>query len=141
MEFWVTLKGRTQLLKQKTTIPMLKKALMVLGVVFLLVGVLGFFNNPILGYFHVNLLHNLVHLISGALALYFSTRSDSAAKQFSIVFGIVYLLVAVLGFVAPSLAMNLLAIDSADNYLHILLGLVFLVLGFTAKSQSSNMMA
>jgi hypothetical protein len=108
---------------------MLKKLLVVLGIVFILVGILGFINNPILGMFHVNLLHNIIHLASGGLALFFAGQSESAGKKFALAFGAVYGLVAVLGFVAPSLMMSLLAIDTLDNFLHIALALVFIVLG------------
>jgi hypothetical protein len=49
-----------------------KTAAVVLGIVFLAVGILGFFPNPLLsptGLFVVNTAHNLVHLISGAVLL------------------------------------------------------------------------
>ena len=108
---------------------MLKKLLVVLGIVFILVGILGFINNPILGMFHVNLLHNIIHLASGGLALFFAGQSESAGKKFALAFGAVYALVAVLGFVAPSLMSSLLMVDGPDNFLHIALALVFIVLG------------
>ncbi|GAC1414049.1 MAG: hypothetical protein NVSMB66_6920 [Candidatus Doudnabacteria bacterium] len=109
---------------------MLKKAVMVLGVVFILVGVLGFVNNPILGFFNTNLLHNVVHLASGLVLVFAASRSEDAAQMAAKVFGVVYLLVTVLGFVAMPLMTKLINLNTADNFLHILLTVVLLYLGF-----------
>lgn len=103
----------------------------------ILVGLLGLFNNPILGIFKVNMLHNWVHIISGIVALIFAFQSDSAARGFAWVFGIVYALVAIYGFVAPASAQKLLAVNMADNILHVLLAIIFIVAG----SMKPKMMA
>ena len=115
-----------------------KNSVLVLGIVFVLIGLLGFFNNPILGLFSVNALHDLVHLLSGILAIIFAVNSEKAARTFAQVFGVVYGLVAVLGFVAPSFMATLLNVHTADNYLHVLLALVFLGLGFMSKPSMSE---
>jgi hypothetical protein len=112
---------------------MVKKIVLGLGVVLTLVGLLGFVNNPVIGLFPVNLLHNLVHLLTGVLAIAFGLRGEVAARTFSKVFGIVYLLVGILGLLAPGLMMSLLVIDSADNVLHFVLALAFLFLGFSGE--------
>lgn len=117
---------------------MLKKWLIVLGIVFLLVGVLGLFNNPVLGLFQVNGLHNLVHLLSGVLALIFAFQSEAAAKKFAMVLGIVYALVTILGFLGVGFMSSLLANNGADNFLHLLLAIVFIALG-SMKSSASAM--
>src|SRR5258708_27770453 len=86
---------------------MLKKMAMVFGVVFLVIGILGYIpgittgdnHDMLLGIFRVNSAHNIVHILSGLVALYVSMASDSAAKTYFQVFGIIYLLVAILGFV------------------------------------------
>jgi hypothetical protein len=63
----------------------------VLGVVFLLVGCIGFAKPDLLGA-HLTPPHNAVHIISGVIALYFGfAGSLSGAKAFSLVFGVVYL--------------------------------------------------
>jgi hypothetical protein len=120
---------------------MLKNVLYVLGVVFILIGILGFFNNPILGIFAVDSVHNVIHLLSGVLALAFAGK-PSQAKMFAMVFGIVYGLVAILGFMTASggKVLGLFAVNGADNWLHILIALVLLYLGFRAKPSSSSSM-
>jgi hypothetical protein len=120
---------------------MAKSIVMVVGVVFVLIGVLGFFNNPILGIFEVDTVHNLVHLVSGAVALFMASAGEMGAKKFAKVFGLVYLLVAVLGFVMADdgMLLGLMAINGADNYLHVALALVFLWVGFGKSSPAPSM--
>lgn len=125
----------------------------VLGIAFILVGVVGFIKPDFLGT-HLSLAHNLVHIISGAIALYFGLAGSlSAARLFCIVFGIVYLLLGVCGFLlggpgTPSGSMAGMGPDSRllsvipgqlelgtmDHVVHILLGLVFLIGGFITKA-------
>ncbi len=100
-----------------------------MGVVFLVIGILGFFNNPVIGVFSVNSLHNWVHIVSGVLALIFAYQSSGAARGFAIVFGIVYALVAILGWTSPSFMQDLISVNTADNYLHVVLALLFFWIG------------
>src|SRR5215813_9108410 len=73
-----------------------------LGIVFLIVGLLGFVSPNFLG-MHLSSAHNIIHLISAALGLYFGfVASLSAARTFSLIFGAIYLLLGVLGFIAPA---------------------------------------
>ena len=77
---------------------MAKTIAKILGVVFILVGIIGFLAPGLLG-MHLSLAHNFVHLISGALALYFGFAGTLAgARLFCIVFGVVYALLGVAGF-------------------------------------------
>src|ERR687889_402311 len=69
---------------------MAKTICKILGVVFILVGLIGFVSPGFLGT-HLSLTHNLVHIISGAIALYFGFAATlSAARLFCIIFGVVY---------------------------------------------------
>lgn len=119
---------------------MAKTVCKILGVVFLLVGVLGFVSPNLLGA-HLTLPHNLVHIVSGAIALYFGfAGSLSAAKAFSLVFGVVYLALGILGMALGTGADRMLEIGplmlgQADHGIHILLGVIFLAGGlFTKKT-------
>lgn len=125
---------------------MVKKSVLVLGVVLAVVGVLGFvpaaiMNGNLLGIFAVDTIHNIVHLLSGVLAILFAMRGESQAKLFAKVFGVVYALVAVLGFVAEGLLMQIMAVNMADHVLHVILALAFLYVGFVAKGTGSSMMS
>jgi hypothetical protein len=117
---------------------MAKAICKVLGVVFLIIGLLGFVSPNLLG-MHLSGFHNIIHLISAALALYFGfAASPSAARTFSLIFGAVYLLLGVLGFIAPSSVIRLLQAHhtpgglrglAADNIFHIALGAIFIIAG------------
>ncbi|MDB4978064.1 MAG: hypothetical protein JWM56_250 [Candidatus Peribacteria bacterium] len=100
------------------------------GVVFIAIGILGFINNPILGLFSVNAVHNIVHLLSGAVALGAASSGYKNSRLYLIIFGLVYALVTVLGFVTPDLLGSLLNANLADNYLHLVIAAVTLLIGF-----------
>lgn len=118
---------------------MAKTLCKILGVVFLLVGVLGFVSPNLMG-LHLGAAHNLVHVISGAAALYFGfAGSLSAARTFCLIFGIVYLGLGVVGMAMGDAArdrmlmLGPLELGSRDHGLHILLGVVFLAGGLFTK--------
>ncbi len=106
------------------------------GVVFLLVGILGFVpgvtdHEMLLGLFHTNAAHNAVHLLSGAVALACGRSSVRAAQLYFRIFGVVYGLVAVLGFVqGDALLLGLISNNTADVWLHVAIAVASLVLGF-----------
>lgn len=106
----------------------------ILGAVLLLVGIIGFIDNPLVGpdgLFSVNSLHNLVHLLSGAVGLGIGIwGSIIAARWFNKVFGIVYALVAVLGFAGLA---GFLDANMADHVLHTILAVVPIGIGFWGK--------
>ena len=117
---------------------MTKSLAVLFGIVFLLIGGLGFVpgittDHMLLGIFHVNAAHNVVHLLSGALALWAGMTSFRASKNYFRIFGVVYGLVAVLGFmVGDGLLLGLISNNMADTWLHVVISLVSLVVGFTA---------
>jgi len=123
---------------------MLKSAAIIFGIVFLLVGVLGFVpgitttDQMLLGIFHVNAVHNIVHLLSGAVALIAGLTSTAAARMYFRVFGIVYALVAILGFFTGNgLLLGLISNNMADTWLHVLIAIVALALGFGGQDTST----
>ena len=119
---------------------MAKTVCKILGVVFLLVGLIGFVAPNLLGA-HLTPVHNVVHIVSGAIALYFGFAGTlSGAKAFSLVFGVVYLALGILGMAlgtAPDRMWMVgpLHLGQADHGIHVLLGVIFLAGGlFTKKS-------
>jgi uncharacterized protein DUF4383 len=119
---------------------MAKTICKILGVVFLLVGVVGFASPNLLGA-HLTPPHNVVHIVSGVIALYFGfAGSLSGAKAFSLVFGVVYLALGILGLALGTgegrmWVVGPLHFGQADHGIHVLLGVVFLAGGlFTKKT-------
>lgn len=114
----------------------------ILGVVLVLVGVLGFvMTSPLLGVFDVSLVHNIVHLLTGAILIAGAAIDGGRnARLVNMVLGAVYLLVAVVGFAAPDLTNTLLggttttpAIGVEDHVLHVFLGVVLLGVAFMMR--------
>src|SRR5688572_11368101 len=113
----------------------------VLGVVFLLVGVLGFVMPTLLGA-HLSLAHNIIHLVSGAVSLWLGLKgTPSGAKTFCIVFGAVYLLLGVCGFLLGTgddrmltLIPDQLMFGTMDHLIHIVFGAIYLIGGFTTRT-------
>jgi hypothetical protein len=109
----------------------------VFGIVLILVGVLGFVpgvtsDMMLLGIFHVDALHNIVHIVSGLAALAAAWGMYSSRRYFQ-VFGVVYGLVAVLGFVGGDNVLGVLVVNMADNLLHVAIAAVALYAGFMLK--------
>ena len=124
---------------------MLKTMAMVFGVVLLVVGALGFVpgvtnsDGLLFGIFHVNTLHNIIHLVSGAAALYAGMTSFSASKMYFQIFGVIYLLVAILGFFYNDAdILGVLANNMADIWLHVVIAVVALYLGFATKEEMAE---
>jgi uncharacterized membrane protein HdeD (DUF308 family) len=117
---------------------MAKTVCKILGVVFLLVGVIGFAAPHLLGA-HLTPAHNVVHIVSGIIALYFGFAGTlSGAKIFSLVFGVVYLALGILGMALGTGDERMwhvgpLDFGTADHGIHILLGVIFLAGGLFTK--------
>jgi len=117
-----------------------KTASILIGLAFLAVGCLGFVANPIVGeshdaIFHADQVHNIVHLVSGALFLLVALAMPASAGGFCKLFGIVYLALGVMGLVqygtdGMGKLLGFLHVNGADNFLHIGLGLVIFLAGF-----------
>ncbi len=108
-----------------------KTAGLIIGIVFILVGILGFIPNPLVsptGLFMVNTLHNVVHLISGAVILA-GVYSFGSALGLRII-GVVYAIVAILGLVMGGDMILGMAMNMADHWLHVVLAVVILLAGF-----------
>jgi hypothetical protein len=125
---------------------MAKTVCKILGIVFLLVGICGFLAPTLLGA-HLTPAHNVVHLASGAIALYLGfAGSLTAARAFCLIFGVVYLGLGFLGqFVLGDPAngrmwhVGPLELGQMDHLIHILLGVVFLAGGlFTKRPETAN---
>ena len=117
---------------------MAKTVCKILGVVFLLVGLCGFVAPNLLGA-HLSPIHNVIHIVSGAIALYFGFAGTlSGAKTFCLVFGVVYLALGILGLALGTgddrmWMLGPLHFGNADHGIHVLLGVIFLAGGLFTK--------
>jgi len=114
------------------------------GAVYLLVGLAGFTvsaghgfaatsGGRLLGLFEVNGLHNLVHLLVGALLVGAARAGSTVSRAVNLLVGGVYLLVGVAGLFLLHSTANLLALNGPDNGLHFASALVLLGSGLLAR--------
>ncbi|HEV8448309.1 MAG TPA: DUF4383 domain-containing protein [Gemmatimonadaceae bacterium] len=127
-------------------VQMVKRVAMIFGVVFILVGLLGFaypggmsmgVTSPglILGIFPVNLLHNVVHILFGIWGL-MAARAYASAQTFCKLGGFIYLCLALLGLVVPT-TFGLIPIGGNDVFLHTVLGVLLVWVGYVSKDETA----
>jgi hypothetical protein len=127
----------------------------VFGVIFLVIGVLGFIPGitanysalyfagygseaVLLGLFQVSILHNVVHMLLGFAGLWMA-RSNSSARTYLIGAGVLYLLLFIYGLIIPlNSDANFVPLNWADNWLHLALAVVMIILGFVLGSDRSR---
>lgn len=121
-------------------------AALVVGIVFLLVGVLGFIPGitthydqltfaghhseaALLGLFNVSVLHNVVHLLFGVAGVALA-RTTRTARAYLVGGGLVYAVLFVYGLVVDhDSAANFVPLNTADNWLHLALAIGMIALG------------
>jgi hypothetical protein len=115
---------------------------LIFGVVLVAAGILGFFyeasfdagddtpRDAVLGILDVNGWHNVVHILSGLLGLAVAGSYENS-RLYALGFGAIYIVVAVLGFVAGDgdEIFNLIPVNTEDNVLHLLIGIAGLAAG------------
>jgi hypothetical protein len=108
------------------------------GAVLTLAGIVGFFYSgsfgspgevdKVFGIFAVNGWHNVFHLATGLLGL---AAAGYAARQYALGIGLVYLVLAIWGFIIGSgeSILSIVPVNTADNVLHLILGVTGLAAG------------
>ncbi len=137
----------------------LQVAALVVGAVFLVVGILGFIPGittnyddlgfigheseaKLLGVFQVNIVHNIVHLLFGVLGLA-AAKTWQASRLFLVGGGAFYLVLWIYGLVIDfDSALNFVSLNTADNWLHLLLGVGMIGIGLAlGRTQARNRLA
>ena len=111
---------------------------MVIGAVLVLLGLVGFVNNPVLGLFGVNIAQNLLHLVGGALILWLAMKGS--AKSTNMWVGIIALVVGLLWYAEGfdgNLLNKIFGINAAISYLHIAVGIVSLGVAYGVKGEAA----
>jgi hypothetical protein len=134
---------------------LVQTAALVVAAVFVLVGILGFIpgittnygdmtfaghhsDAKLLGVFQVSILHNIVHLLFGA-AGFALARTVGGARAYLIGGGAVYLVLWLYGLlVGPDSVANFVPLNTADDWLHLFLGLGMIALGFFTSPRTAR---
>jgi hypothetical protein len=134
----------------------MQKAAAAVGAVFLLVGILGFIpgitsdfdamefagaesDAKLLGIFEVSVLHNLVHLLFGVVGLAMARRWESA-RAYLLGGGLIYLVLWIYGLVVDKGSdANFVPVNSADDWLHLILGLGMVALALILQRERADL--
>jgi hypothetical protein len=121
---------------------------LIFGATLLLVGIVGFFvdagfdtgssidGDKLLGIFEVSGIHNLIHIASGAVLLAASPKRASA-RLVAIAFGVVYLLVTIIGFIQGDNVLGIIPVNTADNFLHVAISLLGIGAGLASSADDT----
>ena len=136
-------------MKDRSTV---QSAALLVGIVFLAVGILGFVPGitthygdlsfaghnsgaKLLGIFQTSILQNIIHLLFGVAGIAMA-RSWEGARTYLIGGGFIYLVLFVYGlFAHGNTSANFVPVNSADNVLHVALGVGMVALGFALGRQ------
>jgi Domain of unknown function (DUF4383) len=130
---------------------------LVIGIIYLAVGVLGFvpplispppadapgiavnsFHGYLLGLFPINLMHNLVHLAIGAWGIA-AARSMTGARTYSKALAIIYGILAVMGLIpALNTVFGLVPIHGHDVWLHAVTAIIAAYFGWVAAPRTET---
>lgn len=128
---------------------------LIVGIVFLLVGVAGFIPGltqnlgdlqfaghegeaMLLGIFHVSVLHNIVHLLYGVAGVLLA-RTPTMSRHYLLWGGIIYLVLFLYGLAIDyDSAANFVPLSDANNWLHLGLGVGMVALSFVSRRGFSS---
>jgi len=114
----------------------------VLAALFLGTAVLGFVPNPLLGenaFFVTNTAHDLVHLASAIGFAFVAVLGEKVSIRFMQAFGIFHVLIGLIGFAtlgsqSEGHLLNIIHINSFDNFLHLGSGILIVAVGWILRS-------
>jgi hypothetical protein len=123
---------------------------LVFGLTLVAAGIIGFFysasfdtgnaieRDAVLGILDVNGWHNVVHIATGAIGLAVAA-SYGGARGYAFGLGAVYILVAAAGFIAGNgnELLNLIPINTEDNFLHLLIGIAGIFAGLATPAHQA----
>jgi len=93
----------------------------------------------LLNTYHVNTAHNIVHLASGIIYLFAAMGDAGASRIWFQIFGVIYAVSAIWGFaVGTGNTLWVVSNNPADTWLHVVLAVVMLFLGFGTARQTAS---
>jgi hypothetical protein len=106
----------------------------IFGILLIIFGLLPFFpqyvqNGHLFSLFSVNPIHVAFYVITGLIGLLVSFVTSHASRAFFRVFGIIFLLIAILAFMLGG-NISYFQTNAADDVLHLIIGAIFSYFGF-----------
>jgi uncharacterized protein DUF4383 len=120
------------------------------GAVLVVAGIIGFFyeadftsdesvRDAVFGILDVNGWHNVVHIATGAFGLLAYGAGAYAARSYALGLGLVYVVVAIWGFIVGDgdSILSIIPVNTEDNVLHTLLGVLGLAAGAASPARGA----
>ena len=123
------------------------------GAVLVVAGIIGFFyeasfatgnsvvSDDVFGLLAVNGWHNVVHILLGLIGLA-AAGTTSGARMYCLIVGALYLVLAIWGFLETEngvgVLLDLVPINTEDNFLHLILGVVGIGAGLATPADSAD---
>ncbi|MGC1165949.1 MAG: DUF4383 domain-containing protein [Solirubrobacterales bacterium] len=121
-----------------------------IGGVLVVAGLIGFFYSSsfgspgsvdaVFGVLDVNAWHNLVHILTGALGVLAFLSGPRASRTYALVFGAVYIVVAIWGFIigGGESILGFIPVNQEDNVLHVILGVLGIGAGLASPEVATD---
>ena len=119
---------------------------LIFGAVLTIAGIVGFFYNStftndksvhdaVFGILNVNGWHNVVHIATGVLGL-IAAGSYSSSRVYAFGLGVIYIVVAIWGFIIGSgdSILSIIPVNTEDNVLHLLIGFAGIAAGMATPA-------
>ncbi|HVZ14164.1 MAG TPA: DUF4383 domain-containing protein [Bauldia sp.] len=116
-----------------------KTAAIVLGIILVLFGLLGFINTPELGVFAASPGNDIVHIVAGIILLAGAFTSLGSGMALKII-GVIYAIVAIIGFFmvgADNMLLGFISMNDANKWLHVVIAIVILAAGFGLRDDEA----
>ena len=117
------------------------------GGTLVIAGIIGFFYSSrvggpgkvddVFGVLSVNGWHNVVHIVTGGLGL---ILAGYAARQYALGLGVVYLAIAIWGFIIGDghSLLGFIPVNTEDNFLHLILGVLGIAAGVSTPQVAAS---
>jgi hypothetical protein len=119
---------------------------LIFGALLTIAGITGFFYNSdftsdkgvrdaVFGVLDVNGWHNVVHILTGVIGLAVAS-SYSASRSYALGVGLIYIIVAIWGFIIGSgdSILSIIPVNTEDNILHLLIGVAGIAAGMATPA-------
>lgn len=108
----------------------------IIGIIVALAGIIGFFNNPVIGILETNTIQNVVYIILGLLILMSTMKGHMMVTK---IIGIIFAVLGILGFVlSGDTVIGLVESTTNVNSFNLIVGIIMLIIAFMNKGGSGH---
>lgn len=124
---------------------MARTSVIVLGVILLALGILGFIpglvtgGGMLFGVFQISLTFNIINIVAGVIGILFGARNHHAAKNFAKIFGVLYAFGAIVTLYFESSFFGLYPVNQVDIWFYIGMAVLLLAAGFFGEGAGHDL--